>query len=131
MPKRSANSSQPASNHPRNTATNTWDRAAFESQITALEQSLQALRSRFDQVCRDLARQQQLEQQQQQLSQQPQTAELEKQLQTLQIELNNLEIALESQLLSWRGFGNVFWQTVRFTGLGVVLGWCLKALSSG
>ncbi|MEM8604211.1 MAG: hypothetical protein AAGF24_10295 [Cyanobacteria bacterium P01_H01_bin.121] len=133
MPRRQPKAAQPS--------TDTWDRVAFESSLTDLEQELQALRSRFDQVCRDLHRQQQLQQQlvseQQDLKQADtlksaeETLALQANLKHLQTDLNDLEIALESKLFSWRGFGDVFWQTVRFLGLGVILGWCLKALSGG
>ena len=44
----------------------------------------------------------------------------------LRQELQTLEARLEAQLFSWNGFGTVFWQVVRFLGLGLILGWGLR-----
>ena len=42
----------------------------------------------------------------------------------LRQELQTLEARLEAQLFSWNGFGTVFWQVVRFLGLGWGLRGC-------
>jgi hypothetical protein len=37
-------------------------------------------------------------------------------------------VALESQLFSWNGIKEVFWQAIRFGGLGMVAGWVLRSM---
>lgn len=49
-------------------------------------------------------------------------------LEDLQRELDTLEAEFEAQFISWDGIGTLFWQVVRFGGLGVVLGWWLRSL---
>jgi hypothetical protein len=102
----------------------------FEQQYDRLTDSTTQLWSRYEQICRDQARQ--IELQQQVGSKQvgsktivPQA--LSQDLKSLQTELDNLDVALESQLISWDSFREVFWQAVRFGGLGVAIGWGLKS----
>ncbi|MEO1145274.1 MAG: DUF2203 domain-containing protein [Cyanobacteria bacterium J06638_22] len=101
------------------------DQALFE-----LERSLEQLQTRFLQVKQDRAEQRQL---QQQLSQaeaalkQERSPALRSEAAQLKQKLEELEIALESQLLSWSWVREVFWQVVRFGGVGIIIGWLLRA----
>jgi chromosome segregation ATPase len=106
----------------------------LEQSLQELEQALQDVKARYAQVQADRERQQDLRQQ---LS----IAERElnrKRSQTLQTEvkqlrqqLDEVELALESQLFSWSGLREAFWQAVRFGGLGVVAGWLLRTWAGG
>jgi chromosome segregation ATPase len=106
------------------------DDADFEQALAEVERSLQALRTRYAQVKRDQDRQKTLQQQlrytQNQLNHR-RTQPLRDELKQLQKQLDDLEIALESKLFSWSGAKEVFWQAIRFMGLGVVIGWVLKS----
>ncbi|MGA1602771.1 MAG: hypothetical protein ACO4CG_10840 [Prochlorothrix sp.] len=46
----------------------------------------------------------------------------------LQREYRELESHFEAQFMSWDGIGTLFWQIVRFGGLGMVLGWGLRSI---
>jgi hypothetical protein len=97
----------------------------FEQQYDRLTVSATQLWGRYEQICRDQARQIELQQQVGSKTIVPQ--DLGQDLKTLQTELDNLDIALESQLISWDSFREIFWQAVRFGGLGVAIGWGLKS----
>jgi cell division FtsZ-interacting protein ZapD len=100
-----------------------FDEAAFAESLNALEAAVQSLRQRFDQV-RDLQRQQQTVKGR---LQDPHLPEAD--LQALQRELENLTLALDSTVVSWRSLSEPFWQAVRFGGLGLVIGWMLRAIA--
>jgi len=53
-------------------------------------------------------------------------SELLQEYDRLQEGLQRIETRWEAQFFSWEGFGTVFWQVVRFLGLGLVLGWWLR-----
>ncbi|MGB3494834.1 MAG: hypothetical protein WBA57_19045 [Elainellaceae cyanobacterium] len=55
------------------------------------------------------------------------TPKLKSELNDLQQKINEVEIALESQLFSWSSLKEPFWMGVRFGGLGVLVGWLLRA----
>jgi protein subunit release factor A len=115
----------------------------FEQALREVEQSLVALKQRYAQVQRDTQHQTELQQREQQLHQESlknRSPELDKELQQIKEQLQELEVALESALLSdrhlkalfWEGLrggivGEVFWQIVRFGGIGVIIGWLLKS----
>jgi chromosome segregation ATPase len=118
------------------------DDAEFEQAIVDIEQSLSTLKQRYYQVKQDLQQQAELKgqfeslEQEWQIHQQP---ELEKELINLRDQIQELSVALESALLSsrdfqrlfWKGIrqgllSEVFWQIIRFGGLGIVIGWLLK-----
>lgn len=99
--------------------TSEQDQADFEQNLIKVEESLQSLKARYTQV---------------KTAQQTQ-AELKQRLARLQLEkekikeqLENLEVELESRLLTWSSQSEIFWQIVRFLGLGLVIGFALKAL---
>jgi hypothetical protein len=50
----------------------------------------------------------------------------EEDLAQMQDRIEALKVTLESQLLSWREVQEPFWQIVRFSGLGLVIGWFLR-----
>jgi len=104
----------------------------FEQSLQAAEQSLYLLKARYSQVQLDQQRQQAL---QQRLSEAERdyhrrsSSALRQELKQIRQQLDDLELALESRLFSWNGLREVFWQAVRFGGLGVVIGWLLKSLA--
>jgi len=98
----------------------------LETLLASLEESLQVLRGRYEQIQRDQQRQILLQQELNQLQwayHQEQEPELRIQLHQIQRELEVVEVALESRLIRWEPF----WQAVRFGGLGIVVGWVLKS----
>jgi predicted RNase H-like nuclease (RuvC/YqgF family) len=108
------------------------DSATFAEALADVEQSLQDLKARYAQVEQDEQQQADLRQTrdrlQQQLSQTQradQKAALKAELQQLQTRLDELEFNLESRLFTWGSLREVFWQILRFGGLGVAIGWLL------
>ncbi len=115
----------------------------FALALAALTQSLQALQTRYDEVQSHRSRQQQLEEHRLDIESRWQTEqrpELEQELQKLNMQIEELSLELESELLSnehlqkifFDGLrqglmGDVFWQIIRFGGLGLILGWCLNS----
>ncbi|MBE9100027.1 DUF2203 domain-containing protein [filamentous cyanobacterium LEGE 07170] len=105
----------------------------LDQALLELERSLEQLQARFLQVKQDRAEQRQL---QQHLSQaeaalkQERSPALRSEVAQLKQKLEELEIALESQLLSWSWVREVFWQAVRFGGIGILIGWLLRAWAS-
>ncbi len=107
------------------------DELDFDQSLQAVEQSLQLLKARYSQVQLDQQQQQQLQQRQSQLERESRPSPaLRRELKQISQQLEDLELALESRLFSWSGLREVFWQAVRFGGLGVVIGWLLKSLVS-
>ncbi|MEP0869393.1 DUF4071 domain-containing protein [Trichocoleus desertorum AS-A10] len=109
----------------------------FAEAVQELERSLQSLKERYTQIQDDQSRQnnlqQRLDQVQRDLRQtrsQEVRQELQAELKQIRQQLDALEVALESQLLSWNTLKDVFWQAVRFGGLGVVVGWILKSCAN-
>lgn len=108
----------------------------FEQQLREVEQSLLLLKVRYAQVQADQHRQEELQQRKEQVERQLQhsrsnseQAELKAELKQIRQQLEDLEVSLESKLFSWSGLKEVFWQAVRFGGVGVVLGWILRSLA--
>lgn len=56
-----------------------------------------------------------------------QRQELKSQLQIIHTQLEEIDAAIAAQLISWSSFKEPFWQIVRFTGLGFLLGVLLKS----
>ncbi|MGB5596513.1 MAG: hypothetical protein WBM62_21095 [Crocosphaera sp.] len=106
----------------------------FETALREVERSLFNLKERYKKV--QQAQKQKLDLEERLNTTPPEvTAEVQK----INEELEQLTIALESNLLTdedvktlfWEGvrqglLGEVFWQIIRFGGLGVLLGWLLK-----
>lgn len=85
------------------------------AQVQADQQRQIELKNRLDDVRGNLRR--------------DKTPELKAELKQIQQQLEALEVALESQLFSWSGLKEVFWQAVRFGGLGIVIGWVLRSIA--
>ncbi|MEB3164727.1 MAG: hypothetical protein VKK80_15970 [Prochlorothrix sp.] len=107
----------------------------FEQALDSLSEKLTGLRQRYSDICADQARLDALSQaiQQHQANPQRETQqtvdpELTATLEALQREFNELEAQFEGQFMSWDGIGTLFWQIVRFGGLGLVLGWGLRSI---
>jgi protein subunit release factor A len=93
--------------------------------LLQIERSLTDLQARYTQVKEDLQQRSLLLERQQELKQQQKDKStldpIKTQLHQLQKELEALEFELESSLLP-----DLFWQVVRFVGLGIVIGWLLN-----
>lgn len=102
--------------------------------ISAVELSLAELKQRYQQVKRDQRQQEQLQELAKELKSQirsnPEAEVIKAELEHLEKELVNLEMRLESRLWNWKELREPFWQIVRFTGIGIVIGWLLRACSS-
>jgi DNA repair exonuclease SbcCD ATPase subunit len=102
----------------------------FVPELEAAEKLLQSVRDRYDRLKTEHYDHQQLQQHIQDIQK---TAthealpELHAELTQLQAQLTDLEITLDSHLFTWDGFSDVFWMAVRFGGLGILIGWGLKA----
>lgn len=100
----------------------------FEQALENAEKSLEALKARYTQVQADQQRQTELEQRREAVRSQLKSSKssaLKLELQEIEQQLEQLELNLESQLFSWRGLKEAFWQAVRFGGLGIAIGWSL------
>ncbi len=53
--------------------------------------------------------------------------EIHRQLLEISDRLEQVEAEIESRLLSWSSFSEPFWQVVRFTGLGIIIGIILRS----
>lgn len=87
------------------------DDQQWETRLKQVEETLLNLRRRYSQIQRDRAKKE----------------ELEAKLQRLQSEIESLEFELESRLVSWKDLAEPFWLAVRFGGLGIIIGWLLRA----
>jgi predicted RNase H-like nuclease (RuvC/YqgF family) len=102
--------------------------AEFEQSLAAVEQSLQNLKDRYQQVKTDQQQQAELQERYDRLKQSLQpanTSELQPELRQIQSQIEALELNLESRLISESSLREIFWQVVRFGGLGLVIGWFL------
>jgi hypothetical protein len=97
------------------------DLPTLGTQLQLLETALMEMRSRYEQVCEDEGRRSELQEQRLGLKSQGLRAELKQ----IEQELGVLEQRLESRIFAWNGLQRYFWQTVRFVGLGVAIGWGL------
>ncbi len=106
----------------------------FETALMEVERSLLKLKERYKQVQQSQKQKLDLEERLNTVPGQD-TAEVQR----INEELQQLTITLESNLLTeedvktllWEGIrqgllGEVFWQIIRFGGLGIILGWLLK-----
>jgi hypothetical protein len=97
----------------------------FDQMLQTLDGNVAKLKARYTQIQTDQARQTALQTRKAELTQgkganQPEfTAELAK----IEAELNEVDIRLESQLIPAGFLKDYFWQTVRFVGLGMAIGW--------
>lgn len=98
----------------------------FEQGLYDVEQALVALKERYEQVESDYSLQTELKRRRSELCK-SKLPEMKAELKHIEQQLEVLEINLESRLLNWRSFKDPFWQIVRFSGLGVIIGWLLKS----
>lgn len=117
-------------------ATTPPEKQDFERSLLELEQSLQRVKARYIQVQADQLEQRNLQARLDELQgslAQPrpisERAQRQYELEQIKQRLEELELSLESELFSWRGFRDVFWQAVRFGGLGIVIGWVLHNIA--
>jgi hypothetical protein len=98
---------------------NDEDLAAFERALKDTADDFLLLRDRFFAIRRAKAKYEQAT-----------TADLsrlsDEDLAQMQDRIEALKVTLESQLLTWREVQEPFWQVVRFSGLGLVIGWFLR-----
>ena len=107
-------------------STETDEDSSVEKILTDVGQSLVELEERYEQVKQDWQRYTELQHQQEELEAKKvhnfEKEPIKTELKHLIQELEELEINLESVLLP-----DLFWQAVRFGGLGIVIGWLLKS----
>ncbi|MEA5551550.1 hypothetical protein VB713_11255 [Anabaena cylindrica UHCC 0172] len=100
----------------------------FEQELAEVETSLQLLKERYAQVQRDQQQKAQWQQELKNLKQnKKQPPEIKSELKRIEKQLEALELNLESQLFTWSTLKRPFWQSVRFGGLGIIIGWLLKS----
>jgi len=107
---------------------------AFERLLGDLEASFQSLKERYQQIKQAQAQQSALQRRLEAIEGELQTAqsqlqitELKKEAQQILHQLEALSVNLESRLINWESLREVFWQAVRFAGLGIVVGWLLRS----
>ena len=101
----------------------------IEKVLTEVGQSLEELKNRYLQVKQDWQRHSELVKYKQELEQKKasnfEREPIKTELRDIEQQLSELEINLESVLLP-----DLFWQAIRFGGLGIAIGWFLKSLAS-
>jgi hypothetical protein len=102
------------------------DESEFAQELEEIERLLIALKERYQQVECDRKLQTQLHERIEELHQ-DQLPSMKTELKLIEQQLEVLEINLESQLFNWRSIRDPFWQIIRFSGLGVIIGWLLKS----
>ncbi|MBW4445157.1 MAG: hypothetical protein KME10_29060 [Plectolyngbya sp. WJT66-NPBG17] len=105
------------------------DEINFEQALEKVERSLCELKDRYAQVQRDQQQIETLQQQKTDLQSQGKSPTLKAELREIEQQLEELELNLESRLFSWSGLKEVFWQAVRFGGLGIAIGWSLAFIT--
>lgn len=101
------------------------DELPFDQALEKVERSLLELKDRYAQVQRDEQQLETLQERKANLQAQGKSAKLKAELREIEQQLEELELNLESRLFSWSGLKEVFWQAVRFGGLGIAIGWSL------
>lgn len=106
----------------------------IELQIQEAEESLGLVKQKFDEARAVDSDRIDLEIQQQEISAKlkgkinlRQRQELKAELATIQTKLEDIDTAIAAQLITWTSFKEPFWQIVRFSGLGFLLGVLLKS----
>lgn len=137
--------------------TENFDWSDLEIQLQETRESLDAVEHRLHQVRRELHEKQELQAQQEHIRAQIQSIadaqphkrnnsrnskvrrnsrrsplnpiqeSLHQQLQEISDRLEQIELDLESRLISWSSFNEIFWQIVRFVGIGIIIGIILKS----
>ncbi len=105
----------------------------FDLALSQVEQSLAGIKERYAHIQRDQRRQAELKNRIDEVIpqlRQTRSRQLREELRQLQEELETIELNLESRLFTWGTLKEPFWQAVRFSGLGIVMGWLLKSCAS-
>ncbi|MBF2015861.1 MAG: hypothetical protein IGS23_11805 [Rivularia sp. T60_A2020_040] len=117
----------------------------LQQEILSVEQNLGELKQRYAQMLADKQRQIELVRHSDEVKKQLQqttTRTLKAELKQIQEKLENLDNALGlfsetylvlfggSVIFTKSGLKDLFWQVVRFGGLGVIIGWLLKSVVS-
>ncbi|MCT7974010.1 DUF2203 domain-containing protein [Laspinema olomoucense] len=111
----------------------------IERQIQDTERSLNHLKERIAQVLRDRQRQRDLQNRRDDIRREVRQAktvnpslipELKQELKQIQATLEAIELSLESELFSFSALKEPFWQALRFGGIGIIIGWLLRAWAS-
>ncbi len=101
----------------------------IDQALSEVEQSLKELENRYQQIKQDWQKKSDLVAEKQSLEQiksnNLQKDPIKTQIRQVQKELDRLELNLESMLLP-----DLFWQIVRFVGIGILVGWGLKELAT-
>ncbi|GAP99449.1 hypothetical protein [Leptolyngbya sp. NIES-2104] len=105
------------------------DDIPFEQALEKVERSLFDLKDRYAQVQRDEQQLETLQERKANLQSQRKSLTLKAELREIEQQLEELELNLESRLFSWSGLKEVFWQAVRFGGLGIAIGWSLAFIT--
>ena len=96
--------------------------------LTEVGQSLEELRTRYLQVQQDWQKHAELIKYKEKLEQKKannfEREPIKTELKDIEKQISELEINLESVLLP-----DIFWQAVRFGGLGIAIGWLLKSFA--
>jgi hypothetical protein len=109
------------------------DEDDFATALAKVQTSLDELRQRHEQVMAAQEKRSELRAQYNRTQNElrrHRTQQLQSELKTIQKQLEELEIVLESQLFSWSSLKEPFWMAVRFGGLGIVIGWVLRAIAT-
>ncbi|HTL88137.1 MAG TPA: hypothetical protein VL134_01965 [Leptolyngbya sp.] len=104
------------------------DEINFDQALENVERSLSDLKDRYAQIQRDQERLETLQQRKAELKK-SKSSGFKTELREIEQQLEELEINLESRLFSWSGLKEVFWQAVRFGGLGIAIGWSLAFIT--
>jgi chromosome segregation ATPase len=113
---------------------NPW--GEIERQVQETERSLTHLKERIAQVQRDRQRQRELQNRRDDIRREVRQAqtinpspipELKQELKQIQATLEAIELNLESELFSFSALREPFWQALRFGGIGIIIGWLLRA----
>ncbi|BAU10669.1 hypothetical protein_818 [Leptolyngbya sp. NIES-3755] len=105
------------------------DELPFDQALEKVERSLLDLKDRYAQVQRDGQQLETLQERKANLKSQGKSHTLKAELREIEQQLEELELNLESRLFSWSGLKEVFWQAVRFGGLGIAIGWSLAFIT--
>ena len=127
-------SSTPPDDDRPSQSTSSTDSIDVAQSLREAEETLLRLKARHAQIQLDQQRQQELQHRLEDTRQglrRDRTPALKAELKEIQQQLDEIEVALESQLFSWGGLKEIFWQAVRFGGLGVLIGWMLRSWAGG
>jgi uncharacterized alpha-E superfamily protein len=116
---------------PSDNSPDSWQE--IELQIQETSELLESVNQKFDEAKATDRDRQNLNLQQQAIEHKLKTKlnlrqrqELKSQLQTIQTSLEDIDTAIAAQLVTWSSFKEPFWQIVRYSGLGFLLGILVK-----